>query len=154
MAFHTIAIVGTPFVKEYTANAAITPGHLVELMSTGKVRVHATAGGTAQTMFALEDENQGNPISTAYSANNKCRCGVFTRGMEVYAILANGQTAAIGSKLESTGDGTLTVYSEDSGVVSGAELADKTIVAQALEAVDMSGSSGEDPSGRIRVEIM
>lgn len=154
MAYKTIAIVGTPFVKEYVANAAITPGHLCELMSTGKARVHATAGGSAQTMFALEDDNLGGEIGTAYTSANVARFGIFRPGDEVFGILADGQTAVIGSFLESAGDGTLNVYSEDSGVVSGAELADHSIIGVALEAVDMSDSAGADPSPRIRFEVM
>ncbi len=154
MAYKTITILGTPIIKEYIANAAITPGHLCEVMSTGKARVHATAGGTAQTMFALEDENLGGEIGTAYTADNIARFGIFRPGDEVFGLLADGQTAIIGSFLESTNDGTLTVYSEASGVVSGAELADHSIVGKALEAVDMSGSAGVDPSPRIRFEVM
>jgi hypothetical protein len=151
MSYATIAILGSPVVKERTANAAITPGHLIELMSTNYVRVHATAGGTAQKMFALEDENQGNEISDAYTAANVCRYGVFSPGQEVYAILADGETAVIGSKLESNGDGTLRVVDTDA---SAGDIGVQSIVGIALEAVDMSGSSGEDPSGRIRIEII
>lgn len=150
MAYKTIAVLGSPIVKEYTANAAITPGHLVELMSTGKVRAHATAGGTAQRMFALEDENQGNEIGDAYSADNVCRVGVFSPGQEVYGLLADGETAVIGSKLESEGDGTLRVVDTDA---SAGDIAVQSIVGIALEAVDLSASANT-AAGRIRFEVI
>ena len=39
MAYKTIVLKGQGTASEATANAAITPGHLVELMSTGNIRV-------------------------------------------------------------------------------------------------------------------
>jgi len=138
-------------VEEYEANAAITPGMLIEIMSTGKVRAHANTGQTALPMFALEDELQGNGIADAYASGDRVQAWVASRGEIVYALLANGETAVIGSFLESNGDGYLKVYSADSaGVVE----YPSSIVGQALEAVDMSGSSGADPSGRIKVRII
>jgi hypothetical protein len=151
MAYKKIPILGTPVIKEYTANAAITPGHLCEIMSTGKVRVHSTAGGTAQKMFALEDSLQGKEIGDAYTAANVCQLGIFRPGDEVFALLYNGETAVIGSKLESQGDGTLRVVDADA---STGDVGIQSIVGIALQAVDMSGSSGVDPSARIRIEIL
>jgi hypothetical protein len=150
----TITIMGEPVRKEAIANAAITPGHLIYELSTGKVAVHAVSGGNAQTMFALEDELQGKEISQAYSSGDQVLYGVFRRGDEVNALLANGQNVAIGAALESNGDGTLKAHTpvdlEDSDP---GDSYTRSIVGYAKEAVDMSGSSGEDPSGRIRVEI-
>jgi len=58
-------------VYEKVANAAITPGHLLELMSTNKVKVHASlAGVVTSKMFALEDELQGKEIDDAYAADD------------------------------------------------------------------------------------
>jgi len=142
VAFKTIAIVGTPQIKEYTANAAATPGHLCELMSTGKVRAHATAGGSCQKRFFLENKLAGGEIDTAYVADEQCQTGVFKPGDEVYGLLADGENAAIGSKLESAGDGTLRVVHVDASVD---EIAVNSIVGEALEAVNMTG--------RIRFEV-
>lgn len=138
-------------VKELIANAAITPGHLIERMSTGKVRVHATQDGDAAKMFALEDELQGKAITEAYAALDPVQCWLPGRGDEVNAILANGETAVIGSFLTSNGDGTLKVHDV---VASAAEEYPEAIIGIALEAVDMSDSSGADPGGRIQVEII
>lgn len=150
MAYKKISIVGTPKLKEYTANAAATPGHLAELMSTGKVRKHATAGGSCQRRFFLENKLAGKTIADAYVADEQAQVGVFSPGDEVLALLYDGETAVIGSKLESAGDGTLRVVDADASV---GDIAVQSIVGEALEAVDMSSSSAADPSGRILIEI-
>lgn len=150
MAYKKIAIMGTPVIKEYKADAAITPGHLCEVTSTG-CRVHATPGGTAQKMFALEDSLQGNEIGDDYSTADMCQTGIFRPGNEVNAILYDGETAVVGDFLESQGDGTLRVVDTDA---SAADIGVQSIVGIALEAVDMSGSAGADPSPRIRIEVM
>lgn len=141
-------------INEYVANAAITPGNLIELMSTGKVRKHSTSGGNATAMFALEDELQGKDIDDDYAAAAPVQCWTPVRGEEVFAWLANGETAVIGSLLASNGDGTLKVYTAPS--VGSAEVYtdyQDPIVGLALEAVDMSGSDLVDPTGRIKIRI-
>lgn len=161
MAYNKIAV-QSPFGahKEAVANAAITPGHLIERMTTGKMRAHATAGGNVvPVMFALEDSLQGNEITTAYTANNQMFFIVPLPGDEIYAILANGENVAIGDDLESAGDGTLRKHvpqTESLGTDSSGNLTTivpNRIVGSALEAVDMSGSSGADPTGRILIEV-
>ena len=64
MAYRTVKLknYGNIF-NEYEANAAISPGMLVELMSTGKIRAHSTAGGNALRMFALENYLEGKDIN-------------------------------------------------------------------------------------------
>jgi len=152
MAFKTINTKGDPVIGERKASAAITPGFLLELVSTDKVQKHATAGGSAYAMFALEDENQGKEISDAYTTDNVCLFGMFRVGDEVNALLANGENASIGSKLESNGDGYLRVVDSD---VSVGDIGVQSIVCMALVALDMSGSSGVDPaSQRIRCMII
>lgn len=151
MAYKTIIVSGSPIRKEYKADAAITPGHLVELISTGNTRKHSVAGGSCQKRFALENKLAGKTIGDDYAAGEQVQTGVFRRGDEAYAILADGEAAVIGSKLESNGDGTLRVVDVDASV---GDIAIGSIVGEALEALDMSGSSGADPSSaRLRVEI-
>lgn len=137
---NTVTIVGTGLQKEATANASITPGHLVEKMSTGKLRVHSTAGGVAQAAFAIEDELQGRDINTAYSANSKVQYKVYRKGEVVQARIANGEDIDIGDKLVSNGDGTLKEAAGDSSAV----IVEEYVVAIADEACDMTGSSGAD----------
>lgn len=137
-------------INEYDAGGAITPGHLVQLDSDGDVTVNSSAGVACQKAFALEDELQGKTISDAYASGDKVQVWNCVPGEEVYALLADGENAAIGDKLVSNGDGQLKVMTADS---SGA-VVEETPIAIALEAVDMSGSSGVDSNGRIEVRII
>ena len=143
-------------IVEAVANATITPGMLIEIMSTGKVRAHAGAGqNVAPIMVALEDELQGNGIDDDYSALDPVQCWIPYRGDEVNAILKNGEKVAIGDLLESAGNGEVQKHTAD--VDSSADITTiypNQIVGVALEAVDMSDSSAADPSGRIRVRIV
>ena len=137
-------------INEYKAVGAINPGALLEITSAGKVQPHSTAGGTIQKMFALEDELQGRTIDTAFSADEPVQCWQTVSGEEVYAWLKNGQSVAIGDYLQSGGDGTLTKLAPASAAI--VEFPG-IVVGVALEAVDMSGSDGADPSGRIKIRI-
>lgn len=151
MAYKTIKIKGDPPHIELVAAAAITPGHLCEIDSAGKLAVHSTAGGTAAKIFAFEDENQGNEIGAAYTAANQAVALLSQPGDEVFALLADGEAAVIGSFLESAGDGTLRVVDVD---VSTGTVGIQSVVAVAREAVDMSDSSTVDPSPRIWVMVI
>ena len=150
MANNTVVLKGTGVRFEALANAGITPGHMVEVISTGKIQVHATAGGSAEKAFAIEDDLQGNDIADAYAAGDIVQYNVMAPGDVVYGLLANGETAAIGAKLESAGDGTLRVVDADASV---ADVIPGSIVGVAMTAVDMSDSSAADPDGRIEVRI-
>jgi hypothetical protein len=107
----TISLKGDHILKERKANAAITPGELVELMSTGNIRRHATIGGQAQKAFALEQDLIGRGIGDDYAANESVRYGVFSPGCEVYAWLITGESCSVGDFLESGGNGKLQVAS-------------------------------------------
>ena len=137
--------------EEFVASAAITPGHLVELMSTGEIRVHATAGGNVLPMFAMEDELQGNDIDDAYADGDVVKVWIPQRGDIVNAILADGQNISIGDFLESTNDGTLTKHVADSG--AGANLGNQ-IIGQAIEAVNLAASPHPVSGLRLKIRIM
>lgn len=143
MAFNTIKLKKyLDVVIEKVAASAITPGHLVELTSANKVQVHSGAGLiAAPIMVALEDELQGKTIDDAYAADDPVQVWVCQSGEVAYMLVKDGETITIGEKVESAGDGTVQAYT--SGVVLGV----------ALDAVDMSGSSGADPSGRVKLMI-
>lgn len=158
----TITIVGTPTVKEgLVSGAGILPGFLVERSSVdGDFRAHSTASGPAAKCFALEDEHQGKEISEVYSDNARIFVGFFRSGDEVSALLYQGQTAVIGSKLKSSGNGYLSVdaghaSNSDGGFDEGGETVySDIIVGTSLEALDLSDSSEADPaSQRLRIEI-
>jgi len=152
MAKNTIKLVKyLDVIMERVANATIKPGMLVELMTTNKVRAHATANGNAVPMFALEDELQGNGIDDNYSADDQVQVWVAQRGEQVYALLADGENASIGSLLASNGDGYLKVFVGGASTLEDLPL---EVVAIALEAIDRSGSSGEDTNVTGRIEVM
>jgi len=133
------------------ASGAITPGHLVEYFSTsGSVRVHSTAGNNALPMFALESELEGEQIDHVLTSGEQIQVWTPRRGDWVYALLKNGESVAVGDFLESAGDGTLEAIENDSAGIEHVA----SIVGQAMEAVDMSDSSGADPTGRILVKIL
>lgn len=150
MAYKTITIVGSPTKKEFDAGAAITPGHLLYLASDGDVEAHATAGGTAAPWFALEDDLRGREIGTAYTADNRVQTGIFSPGDEVYALLADGEDAAIGSYVESKGTGELRVVDTDSGI---AGVGIQSVVGVAMEAVNLTASA-VTAAARIRIMII
>jgi len=129
MAYNTIIVKGDGEQYEALANAAITPGQLVELMSTGKVRKVTAASAEQEKLVAIEDYLQGKTIAQDYAADAICLHRAFKSGDEVLLILADGQNVAIGDMLESAGGGEVKKYS--AGV--------KLFVAR--EAVDASDSA-------------
>lgn len=138
-------------IEEYEAAAAITPGMLIELTSAGKVQKHSSAGQFTEKMFALENELEGGGIDDDYASGDQVQCWIAGRGDQVYAFLADGENVTIGDILESHGDGCLqkaVAEAADSATYPG------SVVGVALEAVDMSGSSGVDPSGRIKIRVI
>ena len=141
-------------VKEKVAAAAFYPGSLLYLNSSGTVAKHAAAGQPAAALFALEDSLQGKKISEAYAAADQVQVLFAVPGEEVYAILNDGQNVAIGDYLESAGNGYLQKYvadtedAESSNEVQPAfTVYSRNIVAMALEAVNLSESSGAESSG-------
>ena len=138
-------------INEYVAAAAITPGWLLTLGAAGTVAKNTGAGLACEKMFALEDELQGRTIATDYDAADPVQCWSTVPGEEVFAWLANGEDVAIGEKLVSNGDGQLKAMTADD---PSAYVIEETPLAIALEAIDMSGSSGADPTGRIKVRII
>jgi hypothetical protein len=147
----------TIFIKKYVDNyteevvataKTVTPGMLIERTSADAVQPHSTVGGAAQKMFAGEDALQGYGIDDDYAAAARIpKCGICVPGEHVYALLANGENVAIGAKLISNGNGYLRARDSAS---SGEE--PLSIVAIALEARDLSSSSGADAGYRIEVE--
>lgn len=136
-------------IAERAAAEAITPGMLIELNSSDKFQKHSHVGGpVVPPIFALENELEGEGITDNYAADDRVQGWVANRGDQVYALLADGQTAVIGSKLASNGDGYLKVHGTSSVA------AEEAIVGIALEAVDRSSSSGADTNVTGRIEIM
>ena len=147
----TIYLRGTQPRSEALAAAGITPGHLIQLDSDGKFKVHASAGIAAAKCFAIEDDLQGKVITDAYVAADIVQAVYALPGDDIYALLANGESVSIGDVLCSNGNGELKETTLDSSGI----VIEEYPLAVALEAVDMSDSSGADPAtARIKVRVM
>lgn len=143
MAYESVVLRSLGEREEMKANAAITPGQLCDVLSTGNARRHATAGGFHERLIAVEDSLQGNGIDDNYAANAQAQFIHAEPGDIFYMLLADGEAATKDEFLESSGNGDLRVYTSG------------TRVGRALDALDLSGSSGADPSSRrIRVLIV
>lgn len=143
MARKVITLLGDPHVNEESAAVeALTPGHLVMLVSTGVQKNTANAANVAAA-FVLERDEMGKDIDDAYAIGDKVKVGVFKPGERVYAFLASGQNVAAGDYLTGDTAGLLTA----TGVTAALRLA------RALEAKNTSGSAPVAGT-RIRVEIV
>lgn len=149
MAYNTIKVKKySDVIEEMVASAAITPGMLLIIESTGKVKAHNQADKDVFPIFALEDELQGKGIDDAYAANDPVQCWIPYRGDIVNAILADGQKVDIGDPLTSDGYGRLKKHVTDTGASTVPwTVYPEQIVGYAAEALDLSGSSGAETSG-------
>lgn len=152
MAFNTVIIknYGNNFF-EAAAYEALSPGMLVEPVSgAATYKKHATEGGNAIPMFAIENKLEGEGITDAYAAADQVQIWIPQRGDEVYAQIEDEANIAIGDFLESNGAGYLQKHTPDEAS-EGSAAAQATfyalgIVAQALEALDLSGLSAAGSS--------
>lgn len=128
-AYKTVIVKGDPTRVEHVSTAAaVTPGNLMILNSSGLVLRHNVAGGTAEKMFAVEDELQGKTLTTDYANSTPIFCAIFKSGDEVFAKITG--TPAVGALLSSAGDGTLKAAAIDSAGIHNEEY----VIAIALEA--------------------
>lgn len=97
--------------EEYPADAALKPGHLVVVNSTGEVLKHAVAGQRVPVMIACEDALQGKTKDDAFAAADPVPVVTGVKGDVIYVRLQSGQNAAKGDGLYSAGDGTFAVSS-------------------------------------------
>lgn len=145
-----ILLKGEPNRKERDAGGAITPGHMLQLDADGDVTVHGTAGGNTPGWFAEENDIAGDDLNHAYVTGEVTQIHAARPGDELYIYLAAGQNVIIGTYLESNGDGTLKA-ADETGDSAGLERTN-SIVAMALEAVDLSASAAVDT--RMKVAIV
>jgi len=142
MARRVIALMGTPITTEdMVAAAAITPGHLVERTSTGTVQKQTDDAANVAPMFALERDEMGKDIDTAYAAGDTVKVGNFAAGQRVYAFIPSGQNVTNGDYLTTDTGGRLTKTSVSATVR----------IAMALESVNNTAGPSD---ARIRVQIV
>lgn len=139
--YRKIIVEGESVRKEKTCSVAVKPGHLLERVSDDTVKPHATTGGLAELLFAVENDLEGETIDDTYAISDIVQFNAVRPGDVVLVWIADGEDIAIGDKLASNGDGDFKEHGD-----SGDESAGFLLVA--LEAKDMSGSAGADPADR------
>lgn len=157
MVFHTIKLKNySDIFEEYTAAAAITPGMILQLNAANTVQAAATADGNVFPLFAVEDILQGKGIDDAYVSGDKVQVWVAGRGDIVNALLADGENVVIGDWLSVSA--TAGKLKKHVPIIDSAADVETILVASIVgqvvrNAVDMSGSAGADPDGRVKVRI-
>src|SRR3990167_10267757 len=141
---NTIILRGDSFTsREDRCNEAITPGHLLEFAANDRLQLHATSGGPAGRLFALEADYIGNSVTTAYVSGDRVPYADFSPGTVVWAHLASGQNVGRGDYLMSNAAGALTAH-------SGTNVA----VAQADEDADASTGIAAGGTLRFRARVV
>ena len=132
---------------EGVAAAAITPGQLLEYTSAGSktVQRHSVAGGNHARLVAVNDYPQGGEIDTDYTAANRVQFRVAQPGDLCFMLLKDGDAVDEGDYVESDGNGDVQKHEGDSSATSSVT---NQIVGVVRLALDLSGSSGADPSSR------
>ncbi len=150
-----IILKGSPIYKERPLKASvdITPGMLCDY-DGADVKPHATAGGNASPIFAVENEIIGDDIDTAYTSDGETvKLAFCNPGAEVYAWLETGNNVSIGDLLESNGAGALqkhTAQAVNEGGAATYTIYARGPVARAIEA--QNNTSGAN--ARIKVEVL
>jgi len=151
MAIETIKIKKYSDIElEAAANAAITPGHAVEYISTGKVQKTATAGGKWAGMVALEDELQGKGINDDYAANDRVKIWVAGRGDIVNMLATDEEAIVIGDFIEIGVAGKVRKFA--SGVAIG--IAVKAVDLSTLPEGSESSDGGLYYNPRVQVQLI
>lgn len=148
----TIVLKGNVIFKEEEAAGTITPGMLLRRSGANLVNVHNVAGDVAARLFARENDIAGDGIADAYASGEKVLIAAAFQGCEIYAILADGENASVGSFLESNGDGALRVVDTDT---SAGTIEVGSIIGQCIVAQDASDSATTALADRrIKIEIL
>lgn len=133
--------------EEGKADAAITPGDLVKRTSPTSFIRHATAGGSAEPLFALNAADQNKGIDDDYAAGDAVAVVVAKRGDEILALLPAGAAAvAFGDQIESGGGGTVRK-------ASGATRA-KVTIGSGNAAVEFEALASGDEGNAITVQYL
>lgn len=157
-----IILAGRPiYTQEVLASEAITPGHLIQYVPSGgdagKVRKHATSGGDAMPMWALENLTPDRssalvPIDVPWATGETVRFITTRAGDEVYAwVPANAAAIVKGDLLCSNGDGTVrkfTAQAANEGGTATYTVQSEAVVGIAAEALNNSAIAAP---ARIRV---
>ena len=111
-------------IGDFTAKAAITPGHLVERINTAGTwqwQKHSTAGGAGGRFVATEQSMLNLGVDSAYAAGDLVEVSELAGGSYAWMFIASGQNIVFGNKLESAGDGTLRILASGVALFSAVE---------------------------------
>jgi len=144
----TIILRGSPEIRQAPAGAAITPGELLTMNSSGQVIAHNAAAGIASKWFAIENDIIGGSIDDDIASGDICQYAACKSGDQVYAWLIDEGNVAIGAFLEPDAAGALkaTTLATTSATTAAAQP-----IARALQAVNNTGGTGPV---RIKVEVL
>lgn len=119
---YKIILRGEPIIDEQDeAGVAITPGELIEIdPTTEKLQQQSTAGGPAEALFALERDELGSGIDTAYAIGDRVKLARCAPGDGVLAFIPSGQNITKGSLLEPAGSGNLRVLASGTPIARAA----------------------------------
>lgn len=115
-------------IGDIACSEALTPGHLIERFNSSGTMLykkHATAGAAGST-YATEQSMINKGVDDAYASGDLVEATIGSKGTNIWALIASGQTIVNGDKLESAGNGTLRIIS--SGVEIARALESKTAV--------------------------
>lgn len=139
-----------PIYEERKAAAAITPGELLEIASSGNLQAHSSAGGAVgPKLVALEtqhaDTEGSEQIDIDYASADVVYHTVGQPGDVFYMFLAGSENASDGDYLESDGAGALQVVTPGTDDTAG------SLVAVAAEDNDNSTNGSRV---RIKAQII
>ena len=133
-----ISVKGDDFIqKEAIGNEALSPGHLLEQLSTGNVQklssVTVLVDDFKTVLIALENSVIGEGVTDAYASGDTVKYAAAKSGQEFLLRLpASAAAIVIGDALENSTDGTV--------ILNGGTNA---AIAIAKEAVNNSGGGTE-----------
>lgn len=139
-----IQLTGGFRAEEDRAAAALSPGHLLEFTSAGKVQKHSSEGDHAERAVAVEDALQGNTLTTAYALDDLVFYHLVDPGDEAQVFLQATENVAKGVKLISAGDGTL------KDLANAATGAGTEVIAIARAALNLSATGAVDTLLQVR----
>jgi hypothetical protein len=111
-------------IGDLAGSEPIVPGMLVERFHNAGVirfRRHATAGGPAAHLVALNHSMANKGVDDPYATGDLLEVSAGRGGSTYWALLASGQTIVAGNKLESAGDGTLRLHAAGTPLFSSLE---------------------------------
>lgn len=139
-----VVVIGNNYAlyKEAPVAETITPGHLCDLDSSGKLIKHATAAGkVAPLRVAVENDFFGKGIDDAWAVDDQGLWQELDTGCEFMALVAAAAPAiGKGDMVESAGNGTVRKTTTLANAIG-----------KAKEAVDNSGGAA---AVRLRVVVL